>query len=138
MPSRARANREEGRAEGRRRSGTMGKNRAKTKKFAEVKRILNPKEARVSKGDAKKKKKRDDEPELKHMCVPLDVSSSGTTLSPRRPRTRRRGVPRLSVRSRRHRASRLFPGSESVPSLSSLLSCVTALTSFPPRSRHAQ
>jgi hypothetical protein len=79
---------------------------------------LNPKEARVSKGDAKKKKKRDDEPELKHMCVPLDVSSSGTTLSPRRPRTRRRGVPRLSVRSRGHRASRLFPGSESVPSLS--------------------
>ena len=48
----------------------MGKNKTKTKKFAEVKRVLNPKEARVDKGK-QKKKKRDDEPEVKHMCVPL-------------------------------------------------------------------
>ena len=48
----------------------MGKNKTKTKKFAEVKRVLNPKEARVDKGK-KTKKKRDDEPEVKHMCVSL-------------------------------------------------------------------
>jgi hypothetical protein len=46
----------------------MGKNKTKTKKFAEVKRILNPKEARVDKGK-QKKKKRDDAPEVKHVCV---------------------------------------------------------------------
>ena len=44
----------------------MGKNKTKTKKFAEVKRILNPKEARVDKGK-QKKKKRDDAPEVKHV-----------------------------------------------------------------------
>ena len=45
----------------------MGKNKTKTKKFAEVKR-MNPKEARVDKGK-QKKKKRDDAPEVKHVCV---------------------------------------------------------------------
>jgi hypothetical protein len=49
-------------------SAGMGKNKTKTKKFAEVKRILNPKEARVDKGK-QKKKKRDDAPEVKHVCV---------------------------------------------------------------------
>jgi len=44
----------------------MGKNKTKTKKFAEVKRILNPKEARVDKGK-QKKKKRDDAPVVKHV-----------------------------------------------------------------------
>ena len=46
----------------------MGKNKTKTKKFAEVKSILNPKEARVDKGK-QKKKKHDDAPEVKHVCV---------------------------------------------------------------------
>ena len=46
---------------------TMGKNKTKTKKFAETKRILNPKEARVDKSGQKRKKKRDDAPDVKHV-----------------------------------------------------------------------
>ena len=68
----------------------MGKNKTKTKKFAEVKRILNPKEARVDKGK-QKKKKRDDAPEVKHVCVRVREQSD---------RPRRNPVPRkLSPRS---------------------------------------
>tara|TARA_B110000977_G_scaffold1141_1_gene1589 strand:- start:610 stop:768 length:159 start_codon:yes stop_codon:yes gene_type:complete len=50
----------------------MGKNKTKTKKFAEVKRILNPKEARVDKG-GQKKKKGEDEPEVKHVYVTYET-----------------------------------------------------------------
>jgi len=67
----------------------MGKNKTKTKKFAEVKRILNPKEARVDKGK-QKKKKRDDAPEVKHVCVRVRGQSD---------RQRRNLFPPLSPRS---------------------------------------
>jgi len=43
----------------------MGK-KERAKRFAEVKRMLNPKDANVDK-KKHQKKKRDDEPELKHM-----------------------------------------------------------------------
>lgn len=67
----------------------MGKNKTKTKKFAEVKRILNPKEARVDKGK-QKKKKRDDAPEVKHVCVRVRGYAD---------RPRRNLLPSLSPRS---------------------------------------
>jgi len=47
------------------RSDTMGK-KERAKRFAEVKRMLNPKDAKVDK-KKHQTKKRDDEPELKHM-----------------------------------------------------------------------
>lgn len=47
------------------RSDAMGK-KERAKRFAEVKRMLNPKDAKVDK-KKHQKKKRDDEPELKHM-----------------------------------------------------------------------
>jgi hypothetical protein len=62
----------------------MGKNKTKTKKFAEVKRILNPKEARVDKGK-QKKKKRDDAPEVKHVCVRVRGQSDRQRRNPLSP-----------------------------------------------------